>query len=85
MPDLVWDDKLAQVAANYAATCVYAHNAYRAANYSALGGSGTVGALKQALGARPFRARLSEGARRVSHFTPSPVSFFAPCHALPIG
>lgn len=46
MPDLVWDDKLAIVAANYAANCAYGHNANRQSDYAAQGGSGTVGTCR---------------------------------------
>jgi hypothetical protein len=43
MPALTWDANLATVAANYATTCNFNHNGARATDYSALGGTGTVG------------------------------------------
>ena len=38
MVDMQWDDKLAQVAQNYADTCPRGHNSQRSAQYKALGG-----------------------------------------------
>jgi len=43
MPLLGWDDALSTVAANYAALCVWEHNANRSDDYAAAGGSGYVG------------------------------------------
>lgn len=43
MVKLVWDDKLMQVAKNYAAKCQWQHNSNRASDYQAAGGSGSVG------------------------------------------
>lgn len=43
MRKLVWDDKLAKVAANYAETCKFKHNNNRTIQYKAIGGTGYVG------------------------------------------
>jgi len=43
MPALAWNPLLASVAQSYAQGCSFAHNANRASQYAALGGSGSVG------------------------------------------
>lgn len=61
LPDMSSDATLAQVAKNYAAKCVWEHNANRSSDYSALGGSGYVGEnLYAATGGEPSAATVVE-------------------------